>query len=203
MFSDAISMPWCTLLPEPFSLSRLHWTNTIFYSALWFMLLFSAYDPLCFFSSSFLLMKSKTLLTNFQIFFLPFESSCIQFWTSYLEESTTTSFVKGIRIKFKVSATDSGSHTANTTGYSKSAPLILGYHTDWFQDKFVFLLYSCHCWCLAITVDQQSWWHNSHYLVLCEFGQCYLLCCHINIISELYVLLVPIMLSSAAFHNVF
>lgn len=133
-------------------------------SGLWF---FSAYDPLCFFSPSVLLMKYKTFLTNFQIF-LPFENSCIQFLTSYLEESTTTSFVKGIWIKFKVSATDSGSHTANTTDYSKSAQLILGCHTDWLWDKFVFVLYSCHCWCLATTVDQESSWHNCHYLILCD-----------------------------------
>ena len=150
MFRDAISMPWCTLPPELFSLSRLHWTNIIFLLCPLVYGSFSAYDPLCFFSPSVLLVKSKTLLTNFQIFFLPFENSCIQFLTSYLEESTTTSFVKGIWIKFKVSATDSDSHTANTTDYSKSAQLILGCHTDWFQDQFVFVLYSCHCWCLAI-----------------------------------------------------
>lgn len=80
---------------------RLHWTNTTFYSALWFLLLFFAQDA---FSPSVLLMKSKTLLTNFWIF-LSFESSYIQFSNSYLEENTTTSFVKRIWIKFKVSAT--------------------------------------------------------------------------------------------------
>lgn len=165
VFSDAISMPWCPLLPDLFSLSRLHWTNILFllyplvygsFLCLWPMVLFSP--------PSVLLMKSKALLTNFQIF-LPFESSCIQFLTSYLEESTTTSFVKGIWIKFKVSATDSDSPTANTTDYSKSAQFILGCHTDWFQDKFVFVLCSCHCWCLAVTGDQESSWHNCHYLI--------------------------------------